>query len=522
MSSKKNDVVSCIALLGLATLWLVPMSTAWRNSADLGHSWAVPVLMAYLWWERWAERPQITRIASVSARWWLLAASIAALAIPIRLLLTPFPLWPALLAVHTLLLCVTVLGFAWLTSGPAGVRWTAGPLVLALSALPIPSYIENSAILPLRQRMAELAAEISNIVGFPALAFGTSVKLGNGWVGIDEACGGIRSLQACVMIGLFFGEWYRFRVGRRIALVCGGIVAALLGNFARVVFLALMAGAQGSQVVDALHDRAGWVSMAASLILTGWMGLHLGNYRFPSWNVTAAAPARNHVPKQVQVWLVVLVLFLGFSEGITRAWYARGDSKRTLVPRWSAYLPESAPTFIPQPLENLARDILRPDYFRAGQWQAKPDVTASAYYIEWHKGQVARSVPFLHNPTVCLPVAGCELVETLRPILVEWQGGVILFNAYKFRRMGSDILVAFTIWDSSRNQLLVKHDTQTWAVWWSRQWQEVIEAQQHQPAQLLTVSLPWSNSSFDDASTLLRTIILADPGNQTAANENSF
>ena len=36
---------------------------------------------------------------------------------------------------------------------------------------------------------------------------GTSVRLGNGWVGVDDACGGIRSLQACVMIGLFFGEW---------------------------------------------------------------------------------------------------------------------------------------------------------------------------------------------------------------------------------------------------------------------------------------------------------------------------
>ena len=40
-----------------AGLLLVPLSAAWKLSPDAGHGWAVPMLMGYLYWERWSERP---------------------------------------------------------------------------------------------------------------------------------------------------------------------------------------------------------------------------------------------------------------------------------------------------------------------------------------------------------------------------------------------------------------------------------------------------------------------------------
>lgn len=499
--------IAALGAMGLALLWLSPVVVSWHDSADLGHAWAVPLLMGYLWWERWGERPATLARAAVPAGWWVLVVILAVVELPLRLLLTPFPLWPAVLALFTALAAAVALGAAWLAAGRAGLRWLAGPLLLLVSALPAPSVVESAVIIPLREVMAGLAAEISNLAGHPAVAVGTSVRLATGWVGIDEACGGIRSLQACFMIGLFFGEWYRFSLGRRVVLAGLGVLAALLGNFGRVIFLSLRANA-GMDAVHAAHDTAGWVAMGLSLLLTGWLACHWAGYRWPQQRILAR-PAT--MPSPARWWLAAVVLLFAVNEAGTRWWFARGEAARVVIPQWTASLPEKHWSFQPSPLTETARDMLRPDVYRAGSWRTGSDTRAWAYYVEWHRGQVARFLPFLHNPTVCLPLSGCELVGTLEHIKVRWAGGEIEFFAYKFRRLQEDMLVAFTIWDPSRGQpLQAMEKTGSANAWWRQQWKEVTEARQNQPAQLLTVSISWEDHAPEKMQTLLEQVIIAN------------
>ncbi|HWA85150.1 MAG TPA: exosortase/archaeosortase family protein [Opitutus sp.] len=498
----------------LALCWLLPVTVSWRTAPDLGHAWAVPLLMAYLWWERWGERPPLAVRNRLPLACWLLMLGLAIIDLPLRLLLTPYPLWPMLLLGHALVFAGIALLAAWLLAGRPGVGWIGGPLILLVSTLPVPSYLENAVIVPLREIFARLAAEISNLLGQPALAFGTSVHLGNGWVGIDEACGGIRSLQACVMIGLFFGEWYRFRFTRRVALLFAAVAAALLGNFARVLFLSLRASA-GARAVESAHDLAGWLAMGASLLLTGWLACRWAGYRFPEWGRggrIATSGASRKFPAAA-LWLAGIAGCFALNDAGTRLWFAHGrEIRHATIPQWTAALPEHHWSFQPSPLSQPAREMLRPDFFVAGSWRTDADTTVSAYYVQWTHGQVARSVPFLHNPTICLPYAGCELVSTLRPLEVSWAGGTLPFFAYKFRQMGREILVAFTIWDPARGRLLQKPSPfQSWTDWWNAQWTEVREARQNQPGQLLTVSLPWSEDSPHRAQLLLQKIIRPAP-----------
>ncbi len=488
--SGRRLLVACAAA-ALTLSWLLPLHVTWSSAPDLGHAWVVPVLMAYLYWERWDERPAALPRAGLGARWWFFGAILVAAHLPLRLLLTPFPLWPSLLGVYLLLLVLTALAGAWLIAGRAGVRWTAGPLILLVSTLPVPSALENAIILPLRQTWASLAAEISNLLGTPALALGTSVRIGNGWVGVDDACGGIRSLQACAMIALFFGEWYRFSVLRRLGLLGIGLAAALLGNFARVVFLSLRASAS-PEALEKAHDIAGWAAMAASMIATGWLALHWNKYQWPSQQVRSARAS--HAPTNAQAWFASIALLFCLNELAARVWFALGERRTAETPQWTAAMPSDHWSFRPSTLPKVAREMLRPDVFEAGTW-LDGDERVYSHYIEWRKGQVARSIPFLHNPTVCLPLSGCELIESLGSIAVTWRGGQLPFHVYKFRRSGEEILVAFTIWDPSRGRPLQEIKTQSWAEWWSMQWGEVREARRHQPGQLLSVTLPWHDTT---------------------------
>ena len=488
-----------------AILLLVPLGRAWKLAADLGHGWAAPLLIGYLLWERWPHRPA-ARPHPVSAAWWAALIAAAAAALPLRLLLTPYPLWPALKWAYTALLIAVALAGAWLLAGRPGVRWLGGPLILLAAALPWESELESHFIYPLREGMAGLTAEVSNLLGHPAIAAGTSVRLGHGWVGVDEACGGIRSLEASIMLALFFGEWLRFRWPRRLALVAAGILAALLGNFLRILFLSLRAAA-GTAAFFAAHDAAGWLALSFSLALTGllaWRWARADRTSTKDGPATRIIRPSGPPSPATACWILAAAALLACDEGVARAWYARGTAAAAAIPQWTARLPKDLPAFRPATLTEEDRAMLVPDSYFAGSWPAGDENLASAYYIEWQGGQVARFVPFLHNPTVCLPLAGCELQATLDDIAVPSPAGELSFHNYIFRRAGEDLAVAFIVWDPSRDRPLTPAaESALDRFGWLRQrWQEVREGRADQPAQLLSVAV-----SGAEAETKLRVIL---------------
>ena len=471
----------------LAVLALIPLSAAWRLGTDLGHGWGAPFLAGYLYWERWRLRPAAEGTAPGWA-WWAGMAGLVACAVPLRFLLTPYPLWPAAVAAYVLILTAVGLGGAWLWAGWAGVKWVGGPLLVIGGTLPWPGQLEQRLILPLREGMATVAAELSNLGGQPALAAGTSVRLGAGWVGIDEACGGIRSLQAAVMAALFLGEWLRLTAGRRIGLVVAGFAAAVAGNFLRVIFLVWRADA-GEPALHAAHDAAGWLALAVTLGLTGAAAWRLQRGAASSVETRAEGESRRAPSRPALCWAGVAVAMLVAGELAARGWYARGEAlSRVSVPQWRAQFPSHLGTFRPLPLAPEAAEMLRADGYEAGSWTGADRRPRSAYFVEWRRGQVARFIPFLHNPTVCLPMSGCELVRDSGEIAVRWEGREIPFHTYVFRAMNEEMAVAFTVWDPQRGEPLRRMDAGG-AAWWAAQWADVRAARQHQPAQLLTLAI---------------------------------
>jgi hypothetical protein len=156
--------------------------------------------------------------------------------------------------------------------------------------------------------------------------------------------------------------------------------------------------------------------------------------------------------------------------------------------------------------------MLRPDYYIAGSWGDSGGVALAAYYIEWRQGSVARFIPFLHNPTVCLPMAGCELVESLGVISVRWAGGDMPFHGYIFRRGDEDMAVAFVIWDTARNRPLEKAGQfSSWGDWFRAQWDDVREGRRNQPAQLLSLAIV-GNQARERLAPELEGLVLRSPG----------
>src|SRR5207253_854109 len=94
------------------------------------------------------------------------------------------------------------------------------------------------------------------------------------------------------------------------------------------------------------------------------------------------------------------------------------------------------------------------------------------------------------------------------PISIVWAGGEIPFFVYKFRRLGASMLVAFTIWDTSRGRPLTQPSGEkSIADWWAWRTTDIREARQHQPAQLLTIAVSGDGDISANLPALLSSLI---------------
>ncbi len=105
--------------------------------------------------------------------------------------------------------------------------------------------------------------ELIGWLGIPALPHGNVIEVATGEVGISDACSGIRSFQATLMISLFLGELYRLSGVRRAVLCLGGFAMSFLFNLVRISLLVWVAASHGIAAIANWHDPAGVTILVA-------------------------------------------------------------------------------------------------------------------------------------------------------------------------------------------------------------------------------------------------------------------
>ncbi|MBI3849432.1 MAG: exosortase/archaeosortase family protein [Verrucomicrobia bacterium] len=307
----------------LAALWgpvIYLLGAQWTFFGQYNYGWAVPVLCIYLAWERWqtgkrraqsaepgavepgnierstfniqhstsnvqkvGERKadlnsQLSTLNFGSPTVWLLFVG-GVLLWATRILQEANPVWRAAsygLAMEAVAVTLLLL---YLTGGASRVKQFAFPIVFFLVAVPWPTPVESAVIQNLTRLNSAAVVELLNGFGVPALARGNVIEVSTGMVGIDEACSGIRSVQATLMVSLFFGEFYRLRVAPRLMMVVGGLVSAMLFNLARMFLLTWVASRDGTQAIEKWHDPAGVTILVACFLFLWGLGVWLGKRR---------------------------------------------------------------------------------------------------------------------------------------------------------------------------------------------------------------------------------------------------
>jgi exosortase len=148
------------------------------------------------------------------------------------------------------------------------LRACAFSLGLLLLAIPVPSLIFNPLAFRLQLLASDGATRAIRACGIPALREGNVIELVNMKLQVVEACSGIRSLMALLMLALVCAYFFERRWWRRFVLILAVAPIAVITNAARVTGTGLLAHRYGTVAAEGfLHNFSGALVFLLALAL---------------------------------------------------------------------------------------------------------------------------------------------------------------------------------------------------------------------------------------------------------------
>jgi exosortase len=227
----------------------------WASDDDMGHGFFVPVVAAYIAWQR---RDELLAVKPVR-NWWGLAVMVWG-----ALQLYVATLGAELFLARTAFI-VSLAGLILFLRGTRTARLLAFPLFLLFFMVPIPSIIYNQVTFKFQILASRLAEGALSLLGVPVLRDGNILELANQQLNVAEACSGIRSLLTLSFLSLVYAYFFDRKVWMRAALLIATVPIAIIANAGRVTITGLLAEVNPELAEGMLHTAQGWLIFMVAL-----------------------------------------------------------------------------------------------------------------------------------------------------------------------------------------------------------------------------------------------------------------
>ena len=469
----------------------------WHSNDNYAFGWFVPLLCLVLFWERWKRRPARGPIRPAGGTFFLTAMFGLAL-LPAALFLEIIPNWRFagwLFAGATIGITFIILYFL---GGRSWSRYFAFPVIFFLIAVPWPTRIEGPLIDKMSRLNAAVSAASANVLGSPAVRLGVLIETGAGLVGVDQACSGIRSFQASVMIALFLGELFSYSILRRGVLLFCAAVLAFACNVIRTTYLVRITDLHGLAAVNLRHDQAGFAILGVTLfglLVLVWLLRHkrsrLGadfprgeaeldyieelhnlapapgaEEQNPSLSpgdvasrmVAQSIPAQTGAtesanPRLIKAALAGLVVWIVLVEMGIHFWFRPAEKQAATLAAWSLKLPDQSAEYRESPISENIRAMLSYDEGRKAEWRDNGGSAWQLYYFCWlpaetrYRAAVTCGQARGHAPDVCLRAAGMMLQTNLGTQTVSMNGVHLQVTTERFLDHGRNFHVFTCYWE---------------------------------------------------------------------------
>lgn len=230
----------------------------WYEDPDYSHGFLVPLVSAYLVWER---RGILARVGVTPSAW-----GIGVLAVGLLMLLLGS--LGAELYLQRSSFLIVISGLVLLLLGHAFLRTVAFPIAFLFFMIPLPTIVMNELAFPLQLFAAKTAAFCLFNFGIPMLREGNLIVLSGTTLEVAEACSGLRSLQALLALGVFYAYFSQPVMWKRWVLVILSIPIAIIANAFRVTGTGVLAHNWGPEAAEGFyHTFSGWLIFVLAFVL---------------------------------------------------------------------------------------------------------------------------------------------------------------------------------------------------------------------------------------------------------------
>jgi len=220
-----------VVLLGVIFLTFFPvlrgLVLAWSSSEDNSHGFLVIPLALYV---LWLKRENLKDIKPMGS-------STGLFVIVISLLLYIFSLAGGIRTLASLSFVIFLNGAVLYLLGGGYLRITQFSLLLLLFMIPIPAQLIASVTIPLQLLVSKAAVAISTLIGIPLYREGNVIYHSRRAFEVVQACSGLRSISALLMLGAVFGYFFLRSNLLRAVLLLFSVPIAIGVNILRVVIL---------------------------------------------------------------------------------------------------------------------------------------------------------------------------------------------------------------------------------------------------------------------------------------------
>ena len=263
MNARKKSILMFVTSFALLLVAYIPtfmwMYHRWTaHESYYGHGFLIPLISLYIVW----SRKDLLKNAKLSNN----MAGLLLLVIGLLLHIVCAALKVYFISGFSFVL--SLYGLLLFCFGKHIVRSLVFPVLFLLAMVPMPLVLIGALIVKLKLIVAQISTLILNIIGFPSVLDGSTIRMPSSYTVVAAPCSGLRSLISLLTLGLLFTFAMKISYLKKGVLLLLSIPIALGTNILRIIALAVVNDLYGEKVaMGFFHDFTGF--MVFALAFTG-------------------------------------------------------------------------------------------------------------------------------------------------------------------------------------------------------------------------------------------------------------
>ncbi len=257
-----NTILKFCVLLILWAIAFIPvypyLFTTWLNHSNNSHGILVPFISAYLIWQL---RDKLKNAPIAGSKWGIIILCVS-------MLLYVLSLAGAVAFISRSMIVFSLTGIVLSNFGKAIFSIIKFPLFYLLFMVPVPVTIYGLAAFPLQLFATKVSMFLIHALSIPVYREGNMLYFATTQLEVAEACSGLRSMTAFIMLGFLFAYMMDKHWRNRIVVILSAIPLAIFANIVRVTGTGILAHFYGAKpALSFLHEFSGLAVFAFGFVL---------------------------------------------------------------------------------------------------------------------------------------------------------------------------------------------------------------------------------------------------------------